>query len=115
LFDVMTQEWFDLAQAIAALGAKLSAEAAANGSAQLMGDMQAFDLLSQRAHAQFYLLERIGQELGADGSSGATQEALIEAVPFLEMRRRLLGALRGYSQSRPDDPAGGEDTVCWFE
>ena len=116
LLQVMKQEWSALAEAISGLGETLSAGKEVSGGAQMVREMQAFDSLKQRAHAQARLLDRICHELAArDGPALSSLETLIEEVPFLEMRRRLFEALKGrHSVSHPEPAHGDEEAVHWF-
>ena len=116
LLRAMALEWADLSGKIAELGASLSANAVSSDGTEFIRQMQAFDALSQRAFAQFRILERICQELSASKADGALSiDDLVDALPFVDLRQWFKAALKGedlaVSQPRSDE----EESVHWFD
>jgi hypothetical protein len=74
-------------------------------------DLQAFDALSQAVHAQARLLRRLS-ECDREGAH-ADIATMIEDVPFLKTRQRLLAAVNGSALPAASDET--DDTeVNWF-
>ena len=118
LLRAMKMEWANLAGSIAELGATLSQNTLSNEAGHLVREMQAFDALSQRAFAQFRVLDRICQELGASGVETTLDiEGLVGELPFLDMRRWYLAALKGEEPAPPqsEEPPDEKEPVLWFE
>lgn len=118
LMHAMVREWSDLAGEITKLGASLSMCAIASENMQLVREMQAFDVLSQRAVSQFRLLDAICRELGTGETGGEPAfEYLIQQVPVMDLRNSLLAAMRGdEAGGQPEEaPPDDSQSIVWFK
>src|ERR1700761_9618106 len=92
LMRTLCEEMHLLACEIVQLGESLSDEYAEQ-PAMRMRDLQSFDMISQNAVAQARLLKGVERRLsGLAPPDNPDITALIEAVPFQDVRRRLLAS-----------------------
>lgn len=113
LLSVISDELTHLATEMVKLGELLSRDALEQKQAPPTYDLQSFDIVSQTAQAQARLLKRLAE--GDAGPSGVGISALIEEVPFAQMRRRLHGASNGTPPEQDGKLPEEDDTqVSWF-
>jgi len=112
LLDAIADELARTASDVAKLGELLSDDMIKQERLSGTYDLQAFDTFSQAVQAQANLLKRLA-EAGADWSRSQVT-AMIEDVPFSQVRRRLKRAACGASAETllPDEPNDTE--VSWF-
>jgi len=116
LIRALATEVASLGEEITGVGDALSTRVFARGEICGVKEMQSFDSLSQLALAQARLLDAISRQLGAPTSD--MKEALaagIAALPILEVRRRMLGAVHqagGLAHAIEPMPSGDDET--WF-
>ena len=112
LMRTLCEEMHLLACEIVQLGETLSEEYAEQPTMR-MRDLQSFDMISQNAVAQARLLKGVERRLSGLTTPGDPDiTALIEAVPFLDVRRRLLASFHGpdaVGASPASAPAGDAD------
>jgi hypothetical protein len=107
-----------LGEEITGVGDALSTRVFARGDICGVKEMQSFDALSQLARAQAKLLDTISRQLGAPAAD--MKEALaagIAALPILEVRRRMLGAVHqtpDLAGAHADEPVPAGDDETWF-
>ncbi len=114
LFNAVATEWAELATAIGDLGEALPTEAILNLEPQAIEKLQLFDALRQNAQAQSHLLKALSGEIGLTTSHGFERtRALIDDIPFADMRGRLKVALNEADKRDLHDHAD-DGTVSWF-
>ncbi len=114
LMRTLCEEMHLLACEIVQLGESLSEEYAEQPGMR-MRDLQSFDMISQNAVAQARLLKGLERRLsGITAADEPDIDALIEAVPFLEVRRRLLAAYRGPEAVCASPASAPADDADWL-
>lgn len=116
LLQVVTGEINALASDIVRLGEMLADNSEGSEGKRHVGDLQAFDLISQNALAQARLLDEIGRKIRSkDQDDIRSLLLLIAAVPFHNSRQRLEAALNNeepvVSLPQMSDLSDGTD---WF-
>lgn len=114
LFSAVAAEWAGLAAAIGDLGNSLPTDAIISIQPQAMEKLQQFDALRQNAQAQSQLLEALSGEICSNGAHDFEQtRALIDKIPFADMRGRLKVALNEAGENELHDHAD-DGVVAWF-
>ncbi len=110
LLEGIAQECSVLGGAIAQIGDDISGELSAHDAAPMIAKFQAFDMLSQNAHAQARLLAHITGLL-CHGPAASQQDLLhlVEDMPIHDVRHRLRKVL-GIEQ---DVPPPDDDAEIW--
>ena len=112
LLVAMAQEWASIASDVESLGGVVARAAAADGGAESIRELQAVDLIQQRAQGQANLLTRLTRKIADDQLFDRKRLAeLVEDIPFQSVRDSLQAAYEGRSTS---DEAGADDSVDWF-
>ena len=117
LLNVMALDWADISATIAQVGVTLSSALDSSDSVEVVGEMQAFDRLSQRTMAQFLVLDRVRHELSAGTALSLDSVARVVAtVPFADLRASLTAALRGeaHLESEQRTDASASAGLCEF-
>jgi hypothetical protein len=96
LLTVLSGELDTLAREISRIGGILSEEALRVKNPSMIREIQAFDVIAQRAVSHAALLRQVVGELSAPAhGAGSGLKEIIDAIPFHEVRRRLIAALEG--------------------
>ena len=112
LLLAMAQEWASIASDVESLGGVVARAAAADGGADSIRELQAVDLIQQRAQGQANLLTRLTRKIADDQLFDRKRLAeLVEDIPFQSVRDSLQAAYEGRGTS---EQAGADDSVEWF-
>jgi len=112
LLLAMAQEWASIASDVESLGGVVARAAAADGGADSIRELQAVDLIQQRAQGQANLLTRLTRKIADDQLFDRKRLAeLVEDIPFQSVRDSLQAAYEGRGTS---EQVGADDSVEWF-
>lgn len=112
LLLAMAEEWSAIAGDVGKLGAAVSKAAAATDAVGSIRDLQAFDLIQQRAEGQAGLLAKLTRKMADDQMFDRKRLAeLVADIPFESVRASLKAAYEGRIAAAPSD---AEDVVEWF-
>ena len=108
LLGGIAQECSAIGNAISKVGDDLSGALTAADMTRVMLECQAFDKLSQIAHAQARLIEHVGRLLMTGGPASSDDLiSAIEGVPTFEVRKRLCEAI-GAAKPPDEHPAAAD-------
>lgn len=112
LLLAMAREWASIASDVESLGDVVVRAATADGGADSIRELQAVDLIQQRAQGQATLLTRLTRKIADDQLFDRKRLAeLVEDIPFQSVRDSLQAAYEGRTTG---DEAGADDSVDWF-
>ena len=112
LLIAMSAEWTEIAGQIQTLGDAVSSGASAGEPVGTASQLQAFDLIHQRAQGQANLLSRLSRKLADDQFFDRKRLGeLIEDIPFHSVRAGLEAAFNG-QHAAPNEKTG--DDVEWL-
>jgi hypothetical protein len=112
LLLAMAREWASIATDVESLGAIVARVATADGSEDSIRELQAVDLIQQRAQGQANLLTRLTRKIADDQLFDRRRLAeLVEDIPFQSVRESLQAAYEGRDHA---GPASLDDNVDWF-
>lgn len=112
LLLAMAQEWASIANDVESLGDVVARAATVDGGADSIRELQAVDLIQQRAQGQATLLTRLTRKIADDQLFDRKRLAeLVEDIPFQSVRDSLQAAYEGRTTG---DEAGADDSVDWF-
>jgi len=112
LLLAMAREWASIASDVESLGGVVARAAAADGGADSIRELQAVDLIQQRAQGQANLLTRLTRKIADDQMFDRKRLAeLVEDIPFQSIRDSLQAAYEGRSTAAE---SGSDDSVEWF-
>ncbi|MBU6442680.1 MAG: hypothetical protein KGI68_12195 [Alphaproteobacteria bacterium] len=115
LLLAMAGEWAAIAGDISTLGAHVARAAADRHNPVSIRDLQSFDTIGQRAHAQAELLTKLACKIAADPAlAPAHLPELLAHIPFEEVRANLKAACHGASPDQQEPSLPADDAVDWF-
>jgi ATPase subunit of ABC transporter with duplicated ATPase domains len=112
LLAAIADELAHTAGEVVKLGETLSGDMTNSDQSRGSYDLQVFDALSQAVQAQAQLLKRLA-ELGA-AASRARITALIDDIPFSNVRQRLRAVANGNPLEAPLTDEKSDSEVSWF-
>lgn len=110
----LAHEWKAVIDGIAWLGGQLSASAITQQSDQeLLSLLQLFDTLHQQIRALSDVTVELADESPRGNEIPSQCLTSIEAIPFADMRKRLIGSLTGNEEPRAE-PGGAQGAIDWL-
>lgn len=112
LLMAMAREWASIATDVESLGAIVARVASVDGTEDTIRELQAVDVIQQRAQGQANLLIRLTRKIADDQLFDRKRLVeLVEDIPFQSVRESLQAAYEGRDHV---STVGNDDNVDWF-